>query len=285
MATKKPGPSATTAPGSVADCGSNAAGSKAIGKGTQGSRRLAWAERICRQPMESARNEERDRPQQLSQSSGPDHAAPVVGSVGYVVRRVRPAGGLPEHDGTEVSGRHDPLEERADTEAGSMARSSTGQGVDQLQRPAAGPAGDPADGRVGEGATGLLAKWRLVQAILLDPVSAFAKVVAARLLDHRNSKTGRCNPKLMTLARDLRHSTRAITRAIHELEHVGRLTVSRGWGRRNGYVFPDLAGKVVGERPPKNVPTQPPKNVRLDRTKMSGQRPDKNRSEERRVGK
>ncbi len=66
---------------------------------------------------------------------------------------------------------------------------------------------------------------------------ALAKFVLTRLIDHFNTETGRCDPSVETLARDLASSPRAITREITELRDSGLITVDyrRGTGTTNQY--------------------------------------------------
>ncbi|QOZ45516.1 hypothetical protein XH89_20030 [Bradyrhizobium sp. CCBAU 53340] len=80
----------------------------------------------------------------------------------------------------------------------------------------------------------LLTKWRLLQAIVtdsaLDPVS---KLVATRLLDHCNTKTGRCDPSYQTIADAIGYSRRHVIRAIQRLASAGWVQVNhRGRGRQ-----------------------------------------------------
>jgi hypothetical protein len=49
--------------------------------------------------------------------------------------------------------------------------------------------------------------------------------------DHRNVETGRCNPKIETLARELAVSTRSIDRSLDELRDAG--FIQSKWGQRS----------------------------------------------------
>ncbi|MGU3665764.1 helix-turn-helix domain-containing protein [Methylobacterium sp. A49B] len=74
----------------------------------------------------------------------------------------------------------------------------------------------------------LLQKWQLLQAILVDAeLPATAKLVAARLLYHHSSQTGRCSPSYQTVADGIALQRRAVIRAVQDLEARGWLIVSR----------------------------------------------------------
>jgi DNA-binding transcriptional regulator YhcF (GntR family) len=74
----------------------------------------------------------------------------------------------------------------------------------------------------------LLEKWNLLQAILAHPdLNANAKVIAAKLLDHLNSKTGLCFPSYRTLAKGTKLSRRVAMNAVKLLETKGILKVNR----------------------------------------------------------
>lgn len=64
-----------------------------------------------------------------------------------------------------------------------------------------------------------------------------ARAVLARLIDHFNTQSGRCDPSVETLARDLGRTARAITREISELRDRGLIAVDyrRGTGTTNQY--------------------------------------------------
>jgi hypothetical protein len=78
----------------------------------------------------------------------------------------------------------------------------------------------------------------------LPGISATAKLVLAALLDHRNPKTGQCNPKRVTLAEELgldpspRRGPQRITRALAELRHAGVLCAKKSL-RCNYYAIQD----------------------------------------------
>jgi hypothetical protein len=74
----------------------------------------------------------------------------------------------------------------------------------------------------------LLDKWRFLQALVANPdVSPTAKIIAARLLDHSNGSTGRCNPSYQTLARGAGLTRRRAMKAVKELEWFGLISVLR----------------------------------------------------------
>jgi hypothetical protein len=76
--------------------------------------------------------------------------------------------------------------------------------------------------------TSLLDKWRLLQAIIAEPdLSPAAKFVAVRLLDHANSRTGRCSPSYDTIARGIGLTRRRVIDGVKELEAAGWISVSR----------------------------------------------------------
>jgi DNA-binding transcriptional MocR family regulator len=62
-------------------------------------------------------------------------------------------------------------------------------------------------------------------------ISATAKLLYAQLLDHRNKRTGQCNPKQTTLALELGISVDTIQRGLSVLRKQGLITIKRGqWG-------------------------------------------------------
>jgi DNA-binding transcriptional MocR family regulator len=64
--------------------------------------------------------------------------------------------------------------------------------------------------------------------ILTDKrIPATARLLLAQLWDHRNKRTGQCNPKQATLARELGLSMATIERAIATLKRVGLITIKR----------------------------------------------------------
>lgn len=74
----------------------------------------------------------------------------------------------------------------------------------------------------------LLQKWQLLQAILADAeLSATAKLVAARLLYHHSTQSGRCSPSYQTVADGIALQRRAVIRAVQDLEARGWLAVNR----------------------------------------------------------
>jgi AraC-like DNA-binding protein len=80
------------------------------------------------------------------------------------------------------------------------------------------------------------ARGGIVSSQLLKPA---ARLVAARLVEHHNMETGRCDPSVGRLARDLGLSERSVRRAIVELQGLRLLTrhVHAGRGLTNGYVL------------------------------------------------
>lgn len=88
----------------------------------------------------------------------------------------------------------------------------------------------------------LLTKWRLLQAIMADrDLDSASKLVAARLLDHCNTNTGRCDPSYQTIAEALDYSRRHVIRCVQSLAASGWIRVRhRGQGRQaqsNQFVF------------------------------------------------
>jgi len=74
----------------------------------------------------------------------------------------------------------------------------------------------------------LLQKWELLQAIIQDPeLPATSKLVAARLLDHHNNKTGQCNPSYTTLARGTGLGRRSVIDAVGPLEKRDWMAMQR----------------------------------------------------------
>jgi hypothetical protein len=74
--------------------------------------------------------------------------------------------------------------------------------------------------------TDLLTKWKLLQAIVADPlVDACGKLVAARLLDHCNTKTGRYDPSYQTVADAIGYSRRHVMRAVRGLVAAGWISI------------------------------------------------------------
>jgi hypothetical protein len=76
----------------------------------------------------------------------------------------------------------------------------------------------------------------VTKAVLADKrISTTAKLLLAVLRDHRNKKTGQCNPRRAILAADLDVCTKTVTRALAQLCEAGYLTIQKGQ-RGNTYV-------------------------------------------------
>jgi DNA-binding transcriptional MocR family regulator len=58
-------------------------------------------------------------------------------------------------------------------------------------------------------------------------LSATEKLILAQLLDHRNRKTGQCNPKQAKLAAELGMGVATVERGLAALRRVGLITVKR----------------------------------------------------------
>lgn len=124
----------------------------------------------------------------------------------------------------------------------------------------------------------LLQKWQLLQAIIADAdLSATAKLVAARLLYHHSSQTGRCSPSYQTVADGIALQRRAVIRAVQDLEVRGWLSVNRVKGGdpaaaqgfvTNGFRInfdrSDEAPPVSGETLPPSAPGDTPPGVSSD---------------------
>jgi hypothetical protein len=67
-------------------------------------------------------------------------------------------------------------------------------------------------------------------------ISATAKLLFAQLLDHRNKRTGQCNPRRKTLADEIGVSVDQVDRAAGELQRAGYLT----WKRDRRTAFYEL---------------------------------------------
>ena len=83
-------------------------------------------------------------------------------------------------------------------------------------------------------------------------ISATEKLLLAQLLDHRNKRTGQCNPNQTTLARELGIGLRTVRRSLSRLCKHGWLAIQRG---QNGcrYEFPTgQSGR--SDRPFRTVP-------------------------------
>ena len=73
--------------------------------------------------------------------------------------------------------------------------------------------------------------------ILASGLRPAATRVAARLIEHHNVKSGRCDPSIGRMAEDLQLAERSVRRAIDELVTAGlvRRHVNRGRGHSNSY--------------------------------------------------
>ena len=84
--------------------------------------------------------------------------------------------------------------------------------------------------------------------ILASGLRPAATRVAARLIEHHNVQTGRCDPSIARMARDLGLTGRSVRRAIDEL--VGALLVTRhvnrGRGHSNSYDIDLVAMSAMG---------------------------------------
>jgi DNA-binding transcriptional MocR family regulator len=71
-------------------------------------------------------------------------------------------------------------------------------------------------------------------------LSATAKLLYAQLYDHRNKRTGQCNPKQSLLARELGISMDTVQRHLSQLRQHGFVVITRG---QNGcrYEIPETA--------------------------------------------
>lgn len=59
-------------------------------------------------------------------------------------------------------------------------------------------------------------------------ISVKARLLLAQLLDHRNKKTGQCNPRRKTLAKELGLSMRTLVRALNELRAAQLIRSKQG---------------------------------------------------------
>lgn len=75
-------------------------------------------------------------------------------------------------------------------------------------------------------------------------ISAMAKDLLALLDDYRNTRTGRCDPKITTLAKDLGTSLRTLKRSLAELARLGLIKIVRRRRSSNQY---DVAPRVEWE--------------------------------------
>lgn len=67
-------------------------------------------------------------------------------------------------------------------------------------------------------------------------ISATAKLLFGQLLEHRNRKTGQCNPEINTLAGEIGAHRTSVMRALAELQRSGRIEIHRTQ-RGNYYKF------------------------------------------------
>jgi DNA-binding transcriptional MocR family regulator len=88
-------------------------------------------------------------------------------------------------------------------------------------------------------------KMRALYVIALMDLSNGAKAVAAALVWHANSRTGRCDPGLQRLAYETNRSRQTVINAIHELRRKGVLSKKRRGQSTNAYHinWPVLGGK------------------------------------------
>jgi DNA-binding transcriptional MocR family regulator len=74
-------------------------------------------------------------------------------------------------------------------------------------------------------------------------ISATAKLLLAQLLDHRNKKTGQCNPTHDTLAEELGTNVDKVQRAMAELYRFGFVQAKKGQrGCRYEISAPQICG-------------------------------------------
>ena len=111
----------------------------------------------------------------------------------------------------------------------------------------------------------LLQKWQLLQAVLCDQdLAPGAKIVAARLLYHHSSQTGRCSPSYQTLADGCGLKRRGVIGAIQDLERHRWIAVDRVKGgdpaAARGFVTNSfrLNFDRLGDTPPVHETTLPP---------------------------
>jgi len=84
-------------------------------------------------------------------------------------------------------------------------------------------------------------------------ISATAKLLFAQLCDHRNRRTGQCNPRQATLARELGISVDTIQRSLSALCRHGLVSIHRGqYGCRYEIQIPQNAvSQTANPRVPK----------------------------------
>ena len=96
----------------------------------------------------------------------------------------------------------------------------------------------------------LLEKWKLLGAIMADSsLPCSAKVIAFSILDHLNTKTGRCDPSLVGLAERTSTPKRTVIRAIQALVDAGYFRVRHGGGRRRRNSYMPAWETVTPETP------------------------------------
>jgi hypothetical protein len=78
--------------------------------------------------------------------------------------------------------------------------------------------------------------------------SGLARLVLVVLSEHRNQKTGRCDPNIETIARRARCSRASVFRALEELERLGELRIQRTRGRKRKNHYTVLVGEKVSAR-------------------------------------
>lgn len=92
-------------------------------------------------------------------------------------------------------------------------------------------------------------KWMLGQFVLVKypDLSKQQFGVMIRLLDHHNSKTGRCFPSIGKLAKYLGCCRKTVSKAIGKLEALNLISVrrNRGPGGTNLYRFPKWREKIA----------------------------------------
>lgn len=90
-------------------------------------------------------------------------------------------------------------------------------------------------------------------------ISTTGKLLLAQLLDHRNKKTGQCNPGQVKLAEELGISVDTVQRGLHKLCKLGLITIHRGqYGCRYEIQIPQPAvSQTANPRIPKPQPAVP----------------------------
>ena len=77
-------------------------------------------------------------------------------------------------------------------------------------------------------------------------ISATAKLLLAALADHRNKKTGQCNPWQSTLAEELGTSEDIVQRGLQELRKFGFIKMKRG---QKGCSYEVSHPRICGSHP------------------------------------